>query len=109
MGVFPLADTMIPFSDLPWSRGAAHAGASGWSNEVWWYADRPMPPRPDAAPVHSPNDSLTPTDMITRCSGTGPGPRAVRASGHLRAGRTGRPSYRTASAVPELAAGNGLQ
>ena len=98
MGVFPLADTMIRFSFAPWSRGDTPAGVNGWTNEVWWYP-HPTTPRRDAAAAHSPTQSLNPSDPTMRCSGTG------REIGPGRAGR----SYRMAPAVPELAAGNGLQ
>ena len=79
MGVFPLADTMIRFSNVPWSRGGMHAGANGWTNEVWWYAHRTTTPRRDATAVHSPTDSLIPTDVTVWCSGTAPRPRPLPA------------------------------
>ena len=99
MGVFPLADTMIRCSIAPWSRGHAPAGASGWTNEVWW-SPRSTTPRRDAAAAHSPTDSLNPSDLIMRCPGTGP---------EIRPGRADRTSYRSAPAVLELAPGIGLQ
>ena len=107
MGVFPLADTMIRYSAAPWTRGNIAAGANGsanhgstpngWTNEVWWYS-HPTNPRPDIVASHSPT-SLTPSDPTMRCSGTGR---------PIRPGRAGR-KYRSAPAVPELAAGNRLQ
>jgi len=99
MGVFPLADTMIRCSVASWSRDHASAGASGWSNEVWW-SSRSTTPRRDAAATHFPTDSLTPSDLNLRCPGTGP---------EIRHGRAERTSYRSAPAVSELAAGNRLQ
>jgi len=98
MGVFPLADTLIRFSVAPWSRGHTPAGASEWTNEVWWYPHPTTTPRRDAAAAHSPT-SLNPSDPTMRCSGTGR---------EIRPGRAGR-TYRSAPAVPELAADNGLQ
>ena len=87
MGVFPLADTMIRCSDARWSRGHAPAGANGWTNEVWWYADPTTPRR--AAAAYSPTDPLKPSDPIMRCSAPG--------------------SCWSGFAVPGFAAGNELQ
>ena len=98
MGVFPLADTMIRFSVPPRARGNTSADSNGWTNEVWWYPHPTTTPRRDAAAAHSPN-SLTLSDPMMRCSGTG------RDTGPSRAGRTSR----RAPAGSELAAGNGLQ
>jgi len=99
MGVFPLADIRIRFSMTPCSRASASVGANGWTNGVWWYPHPTTAPRGDAAAAHSPTDSLKPSDPTMRCSDTGR---------HIRPGHAGR-TYRSAPAVPELAAGNGLQ
>lgn len=71
MGVFPLADTMIRFSNAPWSRGNMAAGASGWTNEGWWYPHSPPNARRDAAAVHSPTELSLPSALNPRCFGTG--------------------------------------